>query len=82
MSKPVIVVKGKEKAEVIHPVDLAGWIEAGWKVEGTEEKEKGPSKRDLLIEEAKGLDLEFAANISNKDLEALIAAAKTPPPAE
>ena len=45
MSKPVIVIKGKEKAEVIHPVDLAGWIEAGWKVEGEKPaKEEKPAE--------------------------------------
>ena len=29
---PVEVTKGKEKAKVFHPVDLQGWLDAGWKV--------------------------------------------------
>jgi len=28
----VTVVKGKEEAQVVHAVDLQGWIDAGWTV--------------------------------------------------
>ena len=34
---PIIVTKGKEEAEVFHPVDLAGWIAAGWKLKVSKE---------------------------------------------
>lgn len=66
---PVTVVKGKEEAQVFHAVDLKGWIDAGWKLK-TDEAEKKP--RDVLVERATELGLEFASNISNKDLKALI----------
>jgi len=39
----------------------------------SESKENKKSKRDLLIEEALSLDIEFADNIKNVDLEKLIA---------
>ena len=32
MQFPLIVVKGKEEAQVFHAVDLQGWIDSGWKV--------------------------------------------------
>jgi len=32
MNYPVIVVKGKEEAQVFHAVDLQGWIDAGWSI--------------------------------------------------
>ena len=39
----VLVVKGKEEFEVVHQVDLDGWLKAGWKVKELP-KEKTPSK--------------------------------------
>jgi len=69
MQFPVTVLKGKEKAQVVHPIDLDGWVKDGWKVEGLEEEKK---PRDILIDRATELELEFANNISNKDLKALI----------
>lgn len=39
MQFPVIVVKGKEEAQVLHSVDLQGWLDAGYKI-----KEDKPSK--------------------------------------
>ena len=36
---PVTVVKGKEEAQVVHEIDIQGWIDAGWKI-----KEDKPSK--------------------------------------
>lgn len=41
---PIIVVKGKEEAQVFHEVDLQGWIDAGWKVKG--EKSEKATKGD------------------------------------
>ena len=69
MTFPVTVVKDKEEAQVLHAVDLQGWIDSGWKVK-TDEVEKKP--REILIDRANELELEFANNISNKDLKALI----------
>ena len=40
----VIVVKGGKEAEVIHAVDLPGWLAAGWSIKG-EEKPKPTSKK-------------------------------------
>lgn len=37
MKYPVTVTKGKEEAKVFHPVDLKGWLDAGWKVKATKE---------------------------------------------
>lgn len=68
---PVTLVKGKEEAQVIHAVDLAGWLKEGWKPKGKEEDKK---PRDILLDRAAELELEFAPNISNKDLKALIEA--------
>ena len=37
MKFPVTVEKkGEEKCQVFHPVDLKGWLDAGWNVEGDE----------------------------------------------
>lgn len=67
----ITVVKGKEKATVVHPIDLDGWLKDGWKLEGEEEQKK---PREILIERAIELGLEFAENISNKDIKSLIEA--------
>ena len=47
----------------------AALIADGWKLDGDT---KAPSKRDLLKARAGELELEYAANISNANLEKLI----------
>ena len=54
MEFPLTVVKGKDKEKVHHAPDLKGWLDAGWKLEASEEKE--PSKKEAK-EPAKGLDI-------------------------
>ena len=64
-----LITKGKEEFEVAHPVDVAGWLASGWKLKSNEVEKK---PRDILIDRATELGLEFETNISNKDLKALI----------
>lgn len=71
MAPYAIVVKGKEEAQVSHAVDLNGWLNAGWKVKGQQEDKK---PRDIMIDRAKELGLEFDSNISNANLKKLIEA--------
>ena len=42
---PIVVVKGNEEKQVLHDVDLKGWLEAGWKIKGEEEAPKEPTRR-------------------------------------
>jgi len=63
------LVKGKDEVEVHHPVDVTGWLASGWELKA-DKADKKP--RDILIDRATELGLEFESNISNKDLKALI----------
>lgn len=72
MQFPVTVVKGKEKAQVVHSIDLDGWVKDGWKVDGEEPE----YDREALKVEATELGLEFSDKIGNKKLFELIEAKK------
>jgi len=64
--------EGKE-FKVAHEIDVAEWLVAGYTLEAPEIVE-GKKPREILIDRANELELEFANNISNKDLKALIEA--------
>ena len=42
---PIVVVKGNDEKQVLHDVDLKGWLEAGWQIKIEEEAHKEPTKR-------------------------------------
>ena len=42
---PIVVVKGNEERQVLHHVDLKGWLDAGWGVKDKDEPQKEPTKR-------------------------------------
>lgn len=63
---------GKEY-KVKHSVDLKEWLEAGYMLQAP----KKQTQRELLIQEATELGLEFEKNIKNVDLEKLILDFKT-----
>jgi len=44
MKFPVTVVKGTEEAQVLHTIDLKGWLDAGWEVKGAKKKAGRPPK--------------------------------------
>ena len=55
--------------KIPHKIDVKGWLQDGYTLEAPEQKQK---PRDILIARASELELEFAENISNKDLKALV----------
>jgi hypothetical protein len=83
MDFPVDMVKGKDIGKCIHPVDLKGWIDAGWSPKDKKgENKKTETKahktpKELLIEEATRLGVELDGNETSAVLTELIKEAKT-----
>jgi len=69
----IVYDKDGKEYKVPHQIDVQGWLDAGYTLEATEIVE-GKKPREILIDRANELKLEFANNISNKDLKALIEA--------
>ena len=75
MKFPVKVTKGKDTADVVHAVDLQGWLNAGWSVFDGKDQEptkKEPTKKDILIAQAKELNIELDGKETIQVLEELI----------
>jgi len=78
MKFPVTIVKGNVEAQVIHPVDLKGWLDLGFKVKGEEvgKKENKKTPKELLIEEAEFAGIELSGKETAKEIEQLLEDAK------
>lgn len=65
----IVYDKDGKSYKVPYKIDVKEWLKDGYTLEAQEQKQK---PRDILIARASELELEFAENISNKALKALV----------